>query len=269
MIPVALDYQTVENPRTREAQFLRPLMKQRNQEQGVWIFSPEGKALGGFVGFGDMVGRTKKVIEDALTAFGPVRPREASVVETHPYWGKGRMPDGSVCLAEYVRTSDSALRYMNTRSPVISGVTLSEQEFMAFAPREAAAGAKWTLPEDVAKRLSRITSPMCYQHAPQPDWVTGVRIDAEVRTVKDGAAWLAYQGRISSAHHVGSQKVSAQEIKLTGEGVFDLETRRMRSLLLVGSGRLHWPEAPEKLVTFDALVEWGLEAPRSSLSKKG
>ena len=55
--------------------------------------------------------------------------------------------------------------------------------------------------------------------------------------------------------------MSVQETKLTGEGVYDIKTKSMRSVLLVGSGTLRWPEAKEKLVTFDALVEWILEEP--------
>ncbi len=46
MIPVALDYQKVLDRKSPEARLLLPLMKQRNQEQGLWIFSPQGKALG-------------------------------------------------------------------------------------------------------------------------------------------------------------------------------------------------------------------------------
>lgn len=265
MIPVAVDRRKIEDLTSKEARFLRPLLNQRNQEQGSpCIFSPEGKLLGCFVGFGDMAGQTKKLIEDTLKAFGPVKPRTVTPVETHPYRGKGMMHDGSVSLAEYIRTSDDALRFLDTKSPVVSSVTLSGKEFRAFAPQEAVAGAKWTLPDDVAKKLSRVTSPLCAQHAPQPDWVTSVRINAEVRTMSDGAAWLDYEGGISSEHRVGSKIVSVQETKLTGEGVYDLKTKSMRSVLLVGSGTLRWPEAQEKLVTFDALVEWVLEAPGSS-----
>ena len=259
MVPVALDYQKFEDPKSKDAQLLRSLIKQWNQEQGVRIVSPDGKVLGKFDGFGDSTGRTKKFIEDALKAFGPVKPREAKAIKTHPYRGHGMMSDGSVCLAEYIRTSDKALRFMDAKSPVISSVTLSGKEFRAFAPQETVVGAKWVLPDEVAKKLSRVTSPMCYQHAPQPDWVTSVRINAEIRTIKDGTAWLGYEGQISSAHRVGSEIVSVQETKLIGQGVYDLKTKSMRSVLLVGSGTLRWPEAPEKLVTFDALVEWVVE----------
>ena len=81
MIPVALDYQKVLDRQTPEARFLLPLMQQRNQRQGLWIFSPQGKALGGFEGFGDMLGETRRVIEDALEGFGPIELRMA-----HQFW---------------------------------------------------------------------------------------------------------------------------------------------------------------------------------------
>ncbi len=262
MIPVAVDRRKTEDPRTMEAQFLQPLLKKNPAKGSPCIYSPEGKVLGGFEGWD--FGRMKQVIDDALKAFGPVEPRKVKPVETHPYRGKGMMRDGSVSLAEYIRASDNALSFMNAKSPVISSVTLSAKEFRAFAPQDAVVGANWALPDEVAKRLSRITSPLCAQHAPQPDWVTGVRLNAEVRTVKDGAAWLRYEGEISSTHRVASKTVSVQETKLTGEGVYDLKTKSMRSVLLVGSGTLRWPEAPEQLVTSDALVEWVLESPESA-----
>ncbi len=265
MVPVAVDRWKAEDPKTKEAKFLQPFLKKNPAIGSPCIYSPEGKVLGGFEGFD--FGRMEQLIDDSLKAFGPVKPRDAKPVETHPYRGKGMMNDGSVSLAEYVRTSDSALRFVDAKSPVISSVTLTEKEFSGLAPQEAVVGAKWTVPDDVAKRLSRVSSPMCYQHAPQPDWVTGVRINAEVRTIKDGVTWLVYQGRISSAHHAGGKEVSVQETKLTGEGVYDLKTKKMRSLLLVGSGTLRWPDAPENLVTFDALVEWALEAPESSVER--
>jgi hypothetical protein len=261
MVPVALDYQTLQDAKSPEAKLLLPLMTQRDQDQGVWIFAPDGKALGGFVGFGDMVGQTKDVIEGALKSFGPITPRRVEPVETDPYRGRGVMQDGSVCLAESVRTSDDALRFMDAKSPVISRVTLSATEFRAFAPGEPAVGSKWTIPEAVAKRLSRVTSPMCYQHAPEPGWVTGVLLDAEVRSIEGGVAWLGYQGRISSEHRVGNVVVSVQDTKLSGEGAYDVSNNCLRSVLLIGEGELRWPEDPEKRVTFDALVEWRRDAP--------
>lgn len=254
MIPVALDYQKIEHRGSKEAQFLLPLMSQRGDKQGVWIFSPQGKTLGGFVGFGNMIQKTRDVIKNALKDFGPVKPRKAAVVETHPYRGKGVMSDGSVCLAEYVRRRDRS----KIRSPVISSVVLSRRDFEAFAPRKPADGAEWTLPESVAKKLCRVVSPMCYQHAPQPDWVKGVTLKARIRTIRNGLVEIHYEGTMSSERIMRSGKIlSEQELTLKGEGVYEVGSGRMRSLLIVGSGTFRWPEeAPNKPVPFDALIEW-------------
>ena len=262
MIPVALDYQKMLQRGSKEARFLLPLMKQRSDKQGVWIFSPQGKYLGGFIGFGNMVQKTKAIIDNALKAFGPVTPRKARVVDTHPYRGKGVMPNGSVSLAEYVRQRERS----NIKSPVISSVTLSKKEFGAFAPRRGVRGTKWTLPEAVAKKLCRVASPMCYQHAPQPDWVKDIAIIAEVREIKDGVAWLNYKGKLSSERIMrGGKILSEAEVTLTGEGAYDLQAKRMRSLLIVGSGTFRWPEeAPGKRVLFDALVEWQFQPSESA-----
>lgn len=258
MVPVAVDYQKVLDRTSRESKFLLPLMKQRDQDQGMWIFAPHGKALGGFVGFGDMLGRTKQEIEAALTAFGPVEPRRAEKVETHPYRGKGFRPDGGVCLAEYVRRKDAS----NFRSPVISSVVLSAEEFRVFAPPKPNREEKWSLPEPVAKKLCRVASPMCYQHAPQPNWVNSVAIRAKVRAVRGGMAELTYEGTMQSERVMRDGRIlSTQDLSVEGHGVYDIGAKKMQSVLIVGSGTFRWPlEAPDQPVPFDALVEWNAEA---------
>lgn len=262
MIPVALDYQKVLDRQTPEARFLLPLMKQRNQQQGLWIFSPAGKALGGFEGFGDMHGKTKRVIEDALHSFGRVEPRKVVKVETHRHRGKGFRSDESVCLAEYVRRRERS----KISSPVISSVILSKTEFAAFAPPNAVDTEQWTLPKSVAKKLCRIASPMCYQHAPQPDWVKEITLTAKVRTIRGGLAELSYEGKMSSERTWKNGKIlSQQTLTLSGEGVYDIGTRKMKSLLIVGVGTFRWPEeAPDEPVRFDALIEWESEPPESA-----
>lgn len=264
MVPIALDYEKIQDAQSPEARFLRPLMKQRNQEQGVWIFAPDGKALGGFIGFGDMVGKTKGALDSSLKAFGPVTPRKAAAANTHPHRGLGVRPDGSVCVAEYVRRTRGGLGN-HAKAPVISSVTLSEKEFKALAPARPVAGARWEIPAEVAKRFSRLTSPLCYQHAPQPGWVKTARLAAEVRSVEGGTASIGYEGALASTHVGGGGKtISEQEVKLTGEGVYDVKTGKMRSVLIVGSGTVRWPEAPDKPASFDALAEWSLEAPTTA-----
>lgn len=262
MVPIAVNYETVQDSLSPESQFLRPLMKQRPErrdEQGVWIFSPQGQVLGGFVGFGDMLGRTKEEIDRALEAGANTKLAEREVEVVHPFRGKDVRQDGSVSLAEYVRRRDRG-PHLHTTSPVISTITLSAKELRALAPPEPVVGTKWSLPGPVAKRFCRLTSPMCYQHAPQPDWVSGAHLEAKVRSIRDGQARVRYEGTLISVHRSGiGKKISEQKVALEGEGIYDVKAQQMRALMFVGSGTLKWPEAPDAIVTFDALAEWTLE----------
>ena len=254
MIPIALNYQKVLDRRSAESRFLRPLMKREGDNQGAWIFTPEGKTLGRFSGFGDMRGKTKRMIEDALETFGPVTLREVDDGVADPDRGKGYRKDGSVRLAEYVRSREQD----KIKSPVISSVNLSVGEFAAFAPSKPHVGEQWAVPEPIAKSLCRAASPMCYQHAPQPDWVKDIDLRATVRSIRDGVAELRYEGTTSSERLLRNGGVlSKQELALEGEGLFNIRTGKMESLLIVGSGIFRWPEeAPDRLVAFDSLIEW-------------
>jgi hypothetical protein len=168
--------------------------------------------------------------------------------------GKGIRADGSVSLAEYVRRRDRD----KIKSPVISTVNLSGKEFAHFGPSKAALGETWLVPDAVAKKFCRAASPMCYQHAPQPEWVKDINLKARVMKVEDGRATLAYEGKLSSERLWQNGKVlSAQELTLRGEGVYDLATKKIQSLLILGSGSFCWPEEnPDKQIPFDALIEW-------------
>lgn len=261
MIPVAVDRWKAEEPGTREAKFLQPFLEKNPPEGSPCIYSPEGKVLGGFRGYGDMAGRTRKLIEDALKVHGPVKPRQIKAIQTHPFRGKGVMPDGSVRLAAYLRPSSKTLASLTIKSPVISSIALTRGGFKTLAPPRPVVGAKWLLPDEAARQFARVTSPLCRQHAPEPDWVTAVRIQGEVQTLKDEAAVVRYEGRIASEHHAGGTTVSVQMMTFTGEGIYDLKSKEMCSILLVGSGTLRWPEAPGKLFVFEVLVEWDIERP--------
>lgn len=256
MIPIAVDRWMAEDPTTGEARFLQPFLQAHPPQGSPCIYSPDGQVLGAFKGYHDMAGRTKTLIDDALQAFGPVTPRKVEPVETHPDRGKGVRPDGSLSLAQTIRPSEDSVDSLNTKTPVISSMILTEDEAETLSPREVEIGFRWTLPEAVARKFSRITSPLCFQHAPQPDWVTTAQIDGEVRSTEDGVARLVFTGQMASKHEGGDRTISSQQTDLNGEGIYHLESGQLQSLLLIGTGRLQWPEAPKKVVTFEALAEW-------------
>ena len=106
MVPIALDYQLVLDRSSPESKRIRSLINRPGDIQGVYVFSPNGKQLGGSIGFGDMLGKTKRMLNGSLKAFGPVKPRQAPARNLLPNRGYGFKADGGVTLAEYVRRSD-------------------------------------------------------------------------------------------------------------------------------------------------------------------
>lgn len=254
MVPVALDYQKVLDRKSRESRFVRSMIKGDGDIQGVRIIAPDQKILGSFSGFGDMAGKTKRMIDDALEEFGSVEKRRVPEGQADPARGVGFRSDGRVCLAEYVRRLDRD----KIKSPVISNIPLSKTEFMRFAPPKPAVGETWTVPDAVAKKFCRAASPMCYQHAPQPEWVKSVILKGRVLGFENGLAKLGYEGKLSSERiWQGDKILSQQEMTFQGEGLYEPASGEIRSLVMVGSGTFRWPEEdPDKLVPFEALVEW-------------
>ena len=252
MVPVAVNYESVQKGNSPEARFVRRLLGAEGDRQGVYIFSPSGKMLASGVSFGDMRAKTHRMIDKALGSFGSFQPRSVEKIQLNPYRGKGIRPDGSVRLAEYVRRLDKS----NISSPVISSVVMSEDEFRTFAPLKAVKDAQWSIPIPIAKKLCRVASPMCYQHAPQPSWVTGVTLKGAVESVQDGKIRISYTGKLAAQRVIRGSAFSRQEVALRGEGIYDSGDGRMQELLIVGSGQIRWLQEDTPPAAFNALVEW-------------
>jgi hypothetical protein len=73
-----------------------------------------------------------------------------------------------------------------------------------------------------------------------------------------------YHGTMSAQRVLRGRVFSEQEVKLTGEGFYDLTEGKMRSVRIVGSGTMRWLQEKTKPVDFDALIEWESDAPESS-----
>lgn len=270
MVPVALDYAEVVDPDSPESKFLTPLLKQRQQTQCLWIFSPGGQVLGGFessiplhrfekeISNGRSVGLVKNTqlqIDTALRIFGDVRPRAATTSDVGISRGVGYLANGNVCLAQYVRRRDSS----NIQSPVIASVVLSKDQLGAFAPPVTERDQTWAVSDAVVKKLCRVLSPLGYERAPQEDWITEIRLTGQVDSIGDGFAHLKFSGHISSAEHgyIRGNIHSRQEVTLEGSGLYHLESGQIQSLQVVGSGMICWiREAPDHPVPFDVLIEW-------------
>src|SRR5262249_49875178 len=96
--------------------------------------------------------------------------------------------------------------------------------------------------------------------------VTSVQLACRVEKVEDGVAYLTYEGEIAASHQgtknegkEGKQCSSAAKVP-GGVGVYDVESGRLLSLILVFDGRFRHYAPYDSPARFGAVVEWSREA---------
>jgi hypothetical protein len=201
------------------------------------------------------------VLEEGLKRAGKVAKRSTRPTDPRPYRGRGVAPDGSVRLAV-------SLRVLRRGFEPLGGVTVDSAALPAgqwakLAPVKVEAGHSWEVPASAAKSLSRILSPQSdLTTLATPGEVTAVRLAGKVERVRDGIAYLRYEGRIASVHKypypVGERKTwkNSARVALVGVGSYDVKARKMLSLMMVGDGVYrHWApyDAPQ---AYAAVLEW-------------
>jgi len=279
-VPAAVNLYKVRKATDGSRELFLSVQRQEDQYQGIWIVSPEGKVLAGRHDYKDFEHGSVELLEtiDAgLKAFGPVRERSAKPANLLKFRGAGVQDDGSVSLALYGRqmlgggrntipagvepTSawlwDGALR---PDGPImLDSVQLSAQEWAAFAPRKVEAGAAWSLPEAVARKLTRLLSTSSDQSCmPNPEDAKVAELKATVESVEGGIALLRFTGRWEMMHLIegDAKRPTYGAAVAEGAALYDVERKSMRSLLLVFSGtiRSDRPDAP--LNRTGAVAEW-------------
>jgi hypothetical protein len=274
-VPVALLDVEIMGAKDAAGKFFRSVNKQMFINQGVHVASPDGKALAS-----SMPGRSRDgkevrsdesrpevwvnevraALERGLERFGEVRPREAGAGDALPSDARGVNPDGGVSLGSYTRSMPPGAGPDGLGPPTIDGVTLTAKEWLALAPPRAAAGAQWTVPEAVARKLSAVLSPSCNDSLPRPDEVSAVRLTGKVEAVEDGVAYLRFEGKIAGDHKSVHKYVWSSAARArAGVGAFDVKSGTMLSITLVFEGerrnsKYHAPsDRPER---FGAVLEW-------------
>ncbi|GAC1475570.1 MAG: hypothetical protein NVSMB9_28390 [Isosphaeraceae bacterium] len=250
----------VREARDEGGELFRSVQKQKDQYQGIWVVSPEGKVLAGHHEIKSHETWTREVLDtlDAgLKAFGPVSPRRASRVEPLPHRGLGVLPDGGITLAIEVR-------YLFNGKPegdgVIDSLTLPETDWAGLVPPARSEGTRWSVPGRTARQFCRLLSPGSDQSTmPRPEEVTSLRLIGKVESVKQGVARLVYEGSLASAHTY-EKKVSKGEARLTGLGALDVKSGRLLSFQMVSDGTYRMaPPYDQELRTIGGLVEWRRE----------
>lgn len=279
-MPVALNLYKIREAKGPAGDFFRSVQKQKPQYQGLWLVTPEGKVLVGHQETKDTRdgrGRWAKLVladlENGLKAFGPLKPRPDGDVassryrEALPHRGVGVQADGRVTLALYekfvlVKDLERDPPPGNLGPTIFDSITLTAGEWSTLAPKEVEAGSIWTVPEGTARKFYPVLS-VSDTVFRDPKEVTEVSLKGKVESIRDGIAYLVYEGAIAGTHHGTASegkkgnKVSGEAKLLAGVGVIDVKAGKMVSLTLVYDGRWrNWAPYDDPPARFGAVIEW-------------
>jgi hypothetical protein len=263
----------------------RSIQRQKDQYQGIWIVSPEGKVLAGHHEIANQATWSQEVLNTigaALKSFGPGSPRQAQPVNPIPHRGFGVDEDGGVTLALYVRTVRGGGRptapapvhptslwlwddeLKTDGPPVIDSLPLNANDWATLTPPQGAVGTEWPIPESIARKFARTLSPSSDQSTmPRPEDATVAEMKARVEEVNEGQARIRFTGRWATKH-VYDGKPSYGWATADGIGLYDSKKHAMRSLLLTfgGAFRMVPPYDKDDRPT-GAVAEWKSAAPEA------
>jgi hypothetical protein len=270
---------TVRRAKGAGGKLFRSVQRQKDQYQGIWIVSPQGKVLAGHQEFKSpesWVQEVRETMDAALKAFGSVSPREVKPTNPLPYRGHGVQPDGGVCLAVYCRQMmgggrenvpagvPASRRWVWNGGlrpdgpPVIDSLTLTAHEWTTLAPPRTEVGTTWSVPEAVTRKLCRVLIPSTDQAAmPHPEDAKLARLTGTVEAVGGGVARVRLAGAWQAVHLQEGDAKRPLRGAATAQGIaiYDLKRRAIQSVLLVFSGSYGRPH-DEAVNAAGAVVEW-------------
>jgi hypothetical protein len=253
----------------------KQILRQKDlQGQGIWVVAPDGTVIAGMSAevdghpsekAGNGPGATWKpnrryidavveMLDRSLREFGPVTPRTVKS-EPLPYRGAGVKPDGSVRLVAYNR-ADHGLAF---------SVSLTKDEWQALAPPAATDGARWAIPEAVARNFGPVLSPYAdTRFRPRPGDLRSASLVAEVEAVAGPIARIRLTGRWHADWTHDDTEHSVSSATADGIALYDTKAKTMRSLLMVFDGSYNYTsrERPKaKPQPSSAVVRWRLDGP--------
>jgi hypothetical protein len=253
-VPLALNRNALTKDNGQE--FLKSLQRQKSQYHGIWMTTPDGLVLAANEGKGvkGVEGWAREIlagIDVALKAFGPAVPRKVEPADHTPYRGRGAHPDGGVSLAVYARLMHRGAR---DGPVVLDAVALTAAEWSFLVPPSMTVGAERAASEAVARKFCRIVSPVSDpEFLPRPDQLRTAEFRLTVASIDGATATLRLTGRWETEYSTTEGKLIRASAAGEGVAVFDLQTKGMRSMLLVTTGTFGF--VPESRET-GAVVEW-------------
>lgn len=251
----------------------RAILKQKDlQGQGLWIVGPDGKVLAGMSAekdghpserqgngpgapyrtnpkFADAV---VELLDTSLAKFGPVATRMAKP-RPLPYRGAGIRPDGGVRFIAYNRADNG----------LVFSVSLTKDEWQAFAPKTTNVGERWSLPEAVARNFAPVLSPYADTRLrPRPQDAKFASLSAEIESADAHRAVIRLTGRwqVDWTHDTTEHSVGAATAE--GIAIYDRDAKAVKSLLLIFDGTYGYTTKPgqvPKPTGSAAVVRWRLD----------
>ena len=293
-VPVAVNLYKVREADDAGGELFRSVQRQKDQYQGVWIVSPEGKVLAAIHDYqavrdqeklkldtGEVRRRMAEellaVVNRALDEFGPVTARAVRADDPLPSRGRGVQADGSVTLAVYVRQMLGGGRESAPPSvpesrlwlwegplradgpPVIDSFTLDAKSWSAFTPPKSEPGTTWEVPDTIAREFCRVLVPSSDQSAmPLPDDAKRARLTASVESIDDGVARIRLTGDWEAVHLIegDSNRPIAGTAVADSIATYDVRQKSMQSLLLIFRGTHGRPNDNNGQNPTGAVVEW-------------
>ena len=293
-VPAAINLYRVRQANDGSRELFHSIQRQKDQYQGIWIVSPDGKVLAGRHDYADFKNGARELLEtiDAgLKAFGPVEPRRVRATETTagqtistetisdylPFRGKGVRDDGNVDLALYVRQTLGGGRqtippgvepdrawlwdgqYRPDGPPVIDTVVLSAEQWRTFSPPAVESRARWSVSEKVAREFTRLLTASSDQSAmPRPEDATLAELQCMVESVSGGEARIRLSGRWEMVHAIEQDKDRMLFGTATARGVavYDTKAHLLRSFLLVFDGTIRHGRPDASPNRTGAVAEW-------------
>jgi hypothetical protein len=242
--------------------FFAKLVAQKEQYQGIWIATPDGKLLGSFFESEnkefDWTVRLLDTLQSSLQKFGPVKQVDARSVDLHPNRGIGVQAEGSATLAGTSRLL--LLKGTLLTAPQIDSFKLTEKQFAGLRPAEVKIGAVFESSVETVKRLSPLMTNCSGQgQYPEPKDVTEAKLIGTVSQIADGVATITYLGEMSATHKdlfSKKERFGHGKSRIVGYGTVDAQSGRMLSLLLlIDTAYRGFPpyDEPQQIV---GLAEW-------------
>jgi hypothetical protein len=280
LVPAAINLYKARQATDGSRELFLSIQRQKDQYQGIWIVSPEGKVLAGrhdYKDFKNGAVELSETIDAGLKAFGPVEPRQAKQTNPLPYRGAGMTPDGGVVFALYGRQvlgggrdtipqgidSSHAWLWDGAFRPdgpiMIDSLPVQAEEWAVLAPPKVELGATWSVPGAIARKFTRLLSTSSDQSGmPKPEDAKVAELEAAVESIDGGAARIRYRGRWDMMHLVEGDAKRPTYGSATAQGIalYDMANKSMRSLFLVFEGTIRSgsPDATPNRTA--AVIEW-------------